>query len=75
MTTPAIVPGIYEHYKGKRYYVLGTSKDSERGEVCVVYRPLYESDWPQLWHRPLPMFCEDVVVDGVARPRFRLIAA
>jgi hypothetical protein len=75
MTSSTIVPGVYEHYKGKKYFVLGLTRHSESGEICVVYRPLYDSDWPHLWHRPLAMFCEDVVVDGESRPRFKLISA
>lgn len=65
-----LLPGVYRHYKGKNYFVLGLSKHSETGETCVVYRPLYDSDWTQLWHRPLAMFTGDVTVDGVPRPRF-----
>ncbi|TFW01141.1 DUF1653 domain-containing protein [Oxalobacteraceae bacterium OM1] len=67
----SIAPGIYEHYKGKTYFVLGLSKHTETGEVCVVYRPLYETDWPQLVHRPLAMFLEQVNVEGRSVPRFR----
>lgn len=75
MSIPAIVPGVYEHYKGKRYFVLGLSRHSESGEVTVVYRPLYDSDWPHLFHRPAAMFHETVVVDGRQVPRFRLVAS
>jgi hypothetical protein len=74
MTTTDIAPGIYEHYKGKKYFVLGLSRNTETGEVCVVYRPLYETDWPQLVHRNAAMFCEKVSVDGVETPRFRAVA-
>lgn len=70
-----VVPGIYKHYKGKKYFVLGISKNTETGEICVVYRPLYETDWPQLVHRDARMFCEEVTVDGVRMPRFRLVAS
>jgi hypothetical protein len=73
MSDTTIVPGVYEHYKGKRYFVLGLSKNTETGEVCVVYRPLYETDWPQLVHRNAAMFAEAVTVDGRQLPRFRLI--
>lgn len=72
-STPFIVPGVYEHYKGRKYFVLGLSKHTETGEVCVVYRPLYETDWPQLVHRPAAMFLEQVNVDGRSVPRFRLL--
>ena len=75
MTNPTIAAGVYEHYKGKKYYVLGLSMDSETQQIYVVYRPLYESDWPHLFHRSLSMFCENVDVDGKSMPRFRLIAA
>ncbi len=70
-----IAPGIYEHYKGKRYFVLGLSRHSETGEVCVVYRPLYDTDWPHLVHRPAAMFFEEVEVNGTRVPRFRPVAA
>lgn len=69
-----ISPGVYEHYKGRKYFVLGLSRNTETNEVCVVYRPLYETDWPQLVHRNADMFCESVTVDGRQVPRFRLVA-
>jgi hypothetical protein len=73
-TITAIAPGVYEHYKGKKYFVLGLSRDTETDEVCVVYRPLYETQWPQLFHRNAQMFLENVIVDGIAQPRFRPVA-
>ena len=66
-------PGVYERYKGAKYFVLGLSRNTETGEVCVVYRPLYETDWPQLVHREAGMFFEEVVVDGRRVPRFRCL--
>jgi len=69
-----IIPGVYEHYKGKKYFVLGVSMHTETEEVCVVYRPLYESNWPQLFHRSVTMFNEEVNIDGKLVPRFKLIA-
>jgi len=65
------VPGIYEHYKGKRYQVIGIAKHSETLEDLVVYRPLYDNALAPLWVRPLTMFMETVDVDGVQQPRFR----
>ena len=34
-------PGLYRHYKGNDYEVLGTATHSETGERLVVYRPCY----------------------------------
>ena len=72
MTEARILPGVYRHYKGKKYFVLGLSKNTETGEICVVYRPLYETDWPHLVHRPAALFFEQVDVDGKQVPRFML---
>jgi hypothetical protein len=43
--------GLYRHYKGKYYEVIGVAKHSETGESLVVYRPLYGEQG--LWVRPL----------------------
>jgi hypothetical protein len=34
--------GVYEHYKGKKYLVLGVARHTETGELVAVYVPLYE---------------------------------
>ncbi len=73
MSEPSITPGIYQHYKGMKYFVLGLSRNTETNEVCVVYRPLYETDWPQLVHRNAAMFFENVTLDGVEVPRFKML--
>ena len=66
-----IRPGIYEHYKGQRYEVIGLARHSETEEELVVYRALYGEHG--LWVRPYAMFAEDVEVDGVRRPRFQYL--
>ena len=68
MTPP--IPGIYRHYKGALYEVLGTAQHSESEEPLVVYRALY-GDYG-LWVRPLDMFTESVTRDGQTQPRFAL---
>ncbi len=66
MTEP--LPGVYRHYKGGTYRVIGTARHSETGELLVVYRCLYDNN--SLWVRPLAMFMETVPVDGREVPRF-----
>jgi len=63
-----IAPGLYRHYKGNDYEVLGVATHSETGESLVVYRALYGEFG--LWVRPLAMFEETVAIDGVVTPRF-----
>jgi len=63
--------GRYRHYKGKEYEVIGVARHSETEEDYVVYRTLYGNF--DLWIRPKAMFLEEIVVDGVAIPRFRYI--
>lgn len=64
-----IEPGIYEHYKGNRYRVLGTGEHTETGETFVIYMPLYTPE-TTYWIRPLGMFQETVAVDGLRKSRF-----
>ena len=66
-----ILPGLYKHYKGKDYEVLGVARHSETEEKLVVYRCLY-GDY-SLWVRPLSMFRETVNVAGEQLPRFARI--
>ena len=37
-----IKAGIYEHYKGGRYLVLGLARHTETDEVLVVYVPRHD---------------------------------
>ena len=60
----AIEPGLYRHFKGNRYEVIGTARHSETEEELVVYRALYGSYG--LWVRPAEMFREKV--DRVKSP-------
>ena len=64
----AIKPGIYRHFKGKRYEVIGIAHHSETMEDYVVYRALYgEGD---MWIRPASMWLETVERDGKTYQRF-----
>ena len=55
-----IEPGIYKHYKGNEYQVLGVAKHSETLEELVVYQALYGSE--EMWVRPSAMFEEQVIL-------------
>ena len=64
--------GIYEHFKGSRYEVIGLAKHSETLEDMVVYRALYGER--KLWVRPFAMFTEEVEVAGKKMPRFKYVS-
>lgn len=69
-----IKTGIYEHYKGGRYQVIGIARHSETEESLVVYRPLYGEGG--LWVRPLDMFAATIVTrDGHQQPRFAFLGS
>lgn len=63
-------PGIYKHFKGGEYHVLGVAKHSEILGEFVVYEALYENPESKLWVRPLENFMETVEKDGQSVPRF-----
>ncbi|MBM3894292.1 DUF1653 domain-containing protein [Candidatus Dependentiae bacterium] len=65
--------GIYKHYKGALYQVLGCARHSETGEEVVVYQSLYEPFG--LWCRPEKMFNEIIKVDGKSQARFVFISS
>ena len=67
---PALAAGLYRHYKGGEYEVLGVVRHSETLEPLVLYRPLYNDSG--LWVRPYTMFTEQVAINGQNRPRFAL---
>ena len=60
--------GLYRHFKGNYYEVLGVARHSETGEELVVYRPLYGERG--LWVRPAAMWNEIVERDGQRFRRF-----
>ena len=63
--------GIYQHFKGNYYKVIGIAKHSETLEEMVVYQALYGEYG--LWVRPVSMFDETVEVNGEIKKRFRYI--
>ena len=65
--------GVYKHFKGGKYRVLGVAKHSETSEDLVVYQRV--DDKRELWVRPLEMFLEEVEIDGKIVKRFQFETA
>jgi hypothetical protein len=63
-----VKPGLYRHFKGNYYQVIGTARHSETMEELVVYRALYGERG--LWVRPASMWNELVERDGRTVKRF-----
>ena len=83
--TNSIETGIYEHYRGGRYEVLGEALSSEDpAERFVIYKSLEPAHLSEdntflpagtLWARPASMFKESFVdKDGQTVQRFRKVA-
>ena len=71
---PKLDTGLYRHYKGGYYDVLGVGCSTETDEYFVVYRALYERGTvPSIWLRPYDMFVETIEKDGKITPRFEKI--
>lgn len=67
------IHGVYRHYKGGWYKVLGVVRDSENCKnILVHYKQLKKTDFDvgTEWVRPLNMFLE-TLSDG--KKRFELI--
>jgi len=64
--------GVYRHFKGNLYELVGIANHSETLEEMVVYRALYGDGG--LWVRPASMWCENVEHEGRTVSRFTYIA-
>jgi hypothetical protein len=71
-----VKPGLYRHYKGKIYQVIGTGRHSETLELMVIYQGQYNSeefgDKP-FFVRPYDLFVQDVEIEGKNVPRFQYL--
>jgi hypothetical protein len=72
-----IVPGLYRHYKGGFYKVLGLATHTETEEILVLYETVYCKKTGlkhagKYWIRPCKMFHEKVELNGKIINRFTL---
>ncbi|HEY4517411.1 MAG TPA: DUF1653 domain-containing protein [Candidatus Paceibacterota bacterium] len=63
--------GLYRHYKGNIYKVLGLAKHTETLEELVVYGSLNNEG--ELWVRPLSLFLGTTKYQGKVIPRFEYL--
>lgn len=63
--------GLYRHYKGNLYQVIGLARHSETLESLVVYQALYGSYG--VWVRPYVMFTSAIEHNGSQVPRFAFV--
>lgn len=63
--------GLYRHFKGNIYEVIGLARHSETEEKYVVYRAKYGDG--DLWIRPQEMFYETVFFEGQEVLRFQYL--
>lgn len=64
-----IKTGMYQHYKGGKYKVLGIARHSETLEELVLYQ--HTDAKKEMWVRPYRMFFEKVKIEGKMTPRFK----
>ncbi len=70
----AIPCGVYRHYKGQDYLVLGVARHSETEEPFVVYVRLYAREGCPFWIRPYKDFIGLVAgPKGKKVKRFRFV--
>ena len=71
------IGGLYEHYKGKKYKVLGLARNADNCELMVYYESLY--DHAQFgshahWVRTLVEFAGTMEINGQVKPRFKKVS-
>lgn len=63
--------GIYQHYKGNLYQVVGFARHSETLEELVPYQALQGNY--EVWVRPAKMFLDKIAYEGQETIRFKYI--
>ncbi len=73
----ALKPGIYKHYKGGFYKVIGIARHENTEEEMVVYRSIsrgLENGEGPLWVRPIDQFTEIVEAKEKRVQRFTYVS-
>jgi len=75
LSRDSVKPGVYRHFKGNIYHVLGVAENTETRELTVVYIPQYGEHKGKLSNRDLAMFLEKVDRSeyNYQGPRFQLV--
>lgn len=78
LTRDSVKPGVYRHFKGNIYHVLGVAENTETKALTVVYIPQHGEHAGKLSNRDLAMFLENVDRPELGRigykgPRFQLL--
>jgi hypothetical protein len=84
-TNAHISLGVYEHFSGHRYQVIGFGHQvtgdgatEYPGAEVVIYRAMFTSvDFGEecVWVRSVSNFAEDIDIGGRLTPRFRYVGA
>jgi hypothetical protein len=62
---------LYKNTKnGNLYKVIALAKHSETLEDLVIYEAQYDNQLSKIWARPISMWFEKVIRDGVETTRF-----
>lgn len=67
-------PGIYEHYKGGQYRLVGLAKLESTLEDVVIYEPLSPNPVAKMFVRPLAEFTEVITRGSYHGHRFRYMS-
>ena len=77
LNADSVKSGIYRHFKGNIYHVLGVAENTETHDLTVVYIPQEGPHAGKLCNRNIAMFLEHVADHaerpGYTGPRFQLV--
>jgi hypothetical protein len=68
-----IAAGVWRHYKGQEYLVLGLARDDETDEPLVIYVRLYAREGMPMSARKLSVWNQTVQHEGRTVPRFEYV--